>query len=120
MRPAPEEMLPYGEDYPLAMDYAESRKIRLPEKMEQREPLTVRREHLDMNHHVNNVQYVGMALENLGIPEGACELRTEYRQAAVLGDRILPMTGGDGEWRIAALCREDGAPSAVTEIRPLT
>ena len=46
------------------MEYA-PRKIKLPEKWQEREPFTVQKHHLDTNHHVNNCQYVSMAQDYL-------------------------------------------------------
>ena len=46
------------------MDY-ESRKIALPEECMSLEPFPVRRYHIDTNEHVNNCQYVQMAIEML-------------------------------------------------------
>lgn len=74
---------------------------------------TVRREHLDTNHHVNNGQYVNMAAEYL--PE-ACEIKqlhAEYRSQAHLGDMVVPVITekedqmtvilGDGEKKVYAV-----------------
>lgn len=120
MRPVkpPEKVLEsYGTDEQLVMEYAASRKIALPEHLEAGEPFPVRRGNLDMNCHVNNVQYIDMACELL--PEGfeVYELRAEYRKAARLGDIIVPYTAWDGEWFVAALCDTDGTPYAVVEMR---
>ena len=49
------------------MEYAD-RKIRMPEETEERESFQVAKHHLDINHHVNNAQYIKMAEEYL--PEG--------------------------------------------------
>ena len=55
----------YGTEAPLEMEYA-SRKIRLPEELEEGTAFPVRKYHIDTNEHVNNCQYVQMALETLG------------------------------------------------------
>ncbi len=49
------------------MEYAD-RKICVPEEMEEQESFQVAKHHLDINHHVNNAQYIKMAEEYL--PEG--------------------------------------------------
>ena len=46
------------------MEY-ESRKIALPKEAKELESFPVRRYHIDTNEHVNNCQYVQMALESL-------------------------------------------------------
>ena len=78
------------------MEYAD-RKICVPEEMEEQESFQVAKHHLDINHHVNNAQYIKMAEEYL--PEGFAlkEMQTEYKKAAMLHDVIVP--------RVA---REDG------------
>ena len=63
-RPAEEDIAPYGVNEPLDMPY-EDRKISVPEVFEDREPFPVRKYHIDTNEHVNNCQYVQMAVELL-------------------------------------------------------
>ena len=48
----------------LDMDYA-PRKIILPGEYQQQEAFAVQKHHLDTNHHVNNCQYVQMAMDYL-------------------------------------------------------
>ena len=54
------------------------------------EPIRVLRADIDYNKHVNNANYVRMAMELL--PEGFMVhgLRVEYRVAAKLGDVLIP------------------------------
>ena len=120
VRPAEDENAPYGVDEPLDMAYAETRKILLPEDRKEMPPVTVCRAHLDMNHHVNNVQYIQMALECLPEVRNIYEMRTEYRLAAVLGDRIFPRVGERDGWQVVSLEREDGKIFAVTAVRERT
>lgn len=80
----------YGKYEPLEMDYA-PRKIHLPEGGERKEGFMVREYHLDTNHHVNNRQYVQMAMEFLDKSAVVKELRVEYRKQAVLGDEMIPV-----------------------------
>lgn len=96
-----EDVDAYGDEEPkLSMDYA-PRKIRLPEHMEEAGRLVIMKHQIDTNHHVNNAQYVDMAVEAL--PEEAdgreiTEIRAEYKKAAVLGDTAVLMraAGEDG------------------------
>ena len=70
-RPAkvdPEEAARYGCGEPLAMEPA-SRKVRMPKEAEAMPDFPVRRYHIDTNEHVNNCQYVQMALECIPHPE---------------------------------------------------
>lgn len=71
------------------MEYA-GRKIDVPAGGEVFAPVSVQPHHLDSNHHVNNGQYVSIALEYL--PENAQvkQLRAEYKKQAFLGDVLYP------------------------------
>ena len=79
----------------MQMEYL-PRKIRLPEDasgLQRREaaPIVVREYHLDTNGHVNNAQYVHMALTRRTEEEGHIQrLRVEYKEQAHLGDVIYP------------------------------
>ena len=81
------------EKYPLEekvpMDYA-PRKIAIPQGGVVQEPIVVKKHHLDTNHHVNNGQFVMMAMEYL--PEGFCirQMRAEYKMQAFLNDELHP------------------------------
>ncbi|MCD8325547.1 MAG: hypothetical protein LUC90_02345, partial [Lachnospiraceae bacterium] len=97
----------------ISMDYA-PRKIKLPENMTAGTPVPVIQEFIDSNHHVNNAQYVDVAvniiekdLRSFGNPDVAAEIksekhkdskifvkeiRVEYKKQAVLGDILYPKT----------------------------
>ena len=49
---------------PYPMEYA-SRKVAMPQEGIKGIPVKVRKYHIDTNHHVNNCQYVQMAVELL-------------------------------------------------------
>lgn len=105
----------YGKAEPLEMEYA-PRKIKLPEGGRAQEEIVVHEYHLDTNHHVNNRQYVQMAMEFLDQGTRVKELRVEYKKQAVLGDRITPVVYdvSDTE-RIISLNADDGKPFAVVQ-----
>lgn len=111
------------EKYPmeekLDMDYA-PRKIAMPAAMEVKEEIKVKKYHLDTNNHVNNGQYVRMAMDFL--PENAkvVQLRAEYKKQALLDDRIVPVVGIKDDVCAVALKDTDGATFANVEftIRP--
>lgn len=115
-RPAEEDIGPYGVSEPLDMPY-EGRKISVPETFENREPFPVRKYHIDTNEHVNNCQYVQMALEML--PGDLCvrQVRVDYKKSAVLGDVIYPWVAKEEERIVTELCDEDKKPYAVIEMR---
>lgn len=105
----------YGIHEPLPMDYA-SRKIRIPEGQgDMRQSFIVQEYHLDTNHHVNNGQYVRMALSAVAEDIKVRELRVEYRRQAMLGDEIVPVVYRmDGEY-LAVLNGQDGKPFAIVQ-----
>lgn len=74
----------------IAMDYA-ARKIAILGEGTEHEPFLVRKDQIDSNKHVNNVEYVRMALEFADAPEQIRELRVEYKKAAHFGDLIVPV-----------------------------
>lgn len=105
----------YGVAKPLEMNYA-PRKIKLPEGGKLQEAFVVREYHLDTNHHVNNRQYVQMAMEFLDHTAEVAELRVEYKKQAVLGDKMVPAVYRVGEKEsIISLSDEDGKPYAIVQ-----
>lgn len=109
-RPEAEQIEPYGTCPLLSMPY-EGRKIAMPEKCESLEPFPVRRYHIDTNEHVNNCQYVQMALESVPQETVVKQLRVDYKKSAVLGGYDLSEDVGGGRahcsrtlrWRRKAL-----------------
>ena len=106
---------------PFEMEYT-PRKIRIPEKEEilslrEGREMTVQEHHLDTNHHVNNVQYVRLALSAL--PEGLwiSRLRVSYQKQAHLGDVMEPLVyrTRQGTW-LVLLNDRDGKAFCVTEV----
>lgn len=98
----------------LDMDYA-SRKIAIPEGGAIQEPVVVRKHHLDTNHHVNNGQFVDIAMEYL--PEGfrLRQMRAEYKKQALLNDVLVPNVCTQEEKVVVALDDKDGKPYAIVE-----
>jgi len=74
----------------LEMGYKDRRIILPKEGGKPLDPIKVLRADIDYNKHMNNANYVRMAMELL--PEGfdAKGLRVEYRVAAKLGDDLIP------------------------------
>lgn len=100
----------------LAMDYA-PRKIAVPQGGEAQEAFAVGRQHLDSNHHVNNGQYIHMAMDYL--PEGFVigQMRAEYKKSALLHDVIVPEVCSQGEVVTVSLCEPEGTAYAVIEFK---
>lgn len=114
VRPEEEEIRAYGLEEPLEMEYA-PRKIRLPEKAEEGEAFRVRKYHIDTNEHVNNCQYVQMALEALEKEIKVRQVRVEYKKSAVYNDIILPKVAREEERTVVELCDPEGKPYAIVE-----
>lgn len=110
----PEDMLARYEMEPGLEMQPAPRKMKLDEQLPQKEldPIAVHYYHLDTNHHVNNGQYVQMALGDTEKKQ-VSEIRVEYRHAAVLGNVIYPVVTEDDAHRCVALCNEQKEPYAM-------
>lgn len=116
VRPSEEEINAYGEEEPLDMEY-EGRKIVLPEHIKELESFPIRRYHIDTNEHVNNCQYVQMALEMIPADKIIRQVRVEYRKSAVYGDVIYPKLAEAVDCTIVELCDAQGNIFAVVEFK---
>lgn len=122
-RITPEIIEAYPVEEKLEMEYAD-RKIALPSDAEilPAEEIQVRRHHLDTNNHVNNGQYVRMALDSL--PDRALNvssMRAEYKKQALLGDVLFPevmkVSNGDKLIYTINLKDEKGSSVCVVELK---
>ena len=77
----------------------------------------MRRYHIDTNEHVNNCQYVQMALESLPKDKEVHQMRVEYKKSAVYGDMIYPRIAAEDDRTVVELCDENAKPYAVIEFR---
>lgn len=115
-RPEPGQIEPYGTGEPLEMPY-EDRKIILPEIFSDRDSFPVRKYHIDTNEHVNNCQYIQMALEVLPRDLQIRQVRVDYKKSAVYGDMIFPKVAAESERTVVELCDRGGKPYAVAELK---
>lgn len=115
-KPQPEEVDPYGQGEALEME-RESRKIARPEHTEEREAFCVRRYQIDTNQHMNNCQYVQLAMEL--VDEEFCphKIRVEYKKSAVYNDIIVPKIAVEEERIVVELCDEAGGLYAIVELK---
>lgn len=104
----------YGLSKRLDMDYA-PRKIAVPSTGEKREPVVVKKHHLDTNNHVNNGQYVDIAMEFLQADFVVKQMRAEYKRQAFLDDVLYPYVAGEEERRVISLNDRTGKAYAVVE-----
>lgn len=116
VRPTAEIATGYGIGERLDMEYA-PRRISLPEAMDAGEPVQIRAHHLDINHHVNNGQFVRIAIDSL--PEAFMavdkenqiqqvrQLRVEYKKQVLLGEVLTPYIAHTGD-RVYVIALKDG------------
>lgn len=101
----------------LQMDYA-PRKIAVPLDKKEQEKIEVRPHHLDTNGHVNNGQYVRIAMDYIPKDFHIRQLRAEYKKQAVLGDMIIPLAAVNEDRTIytVSLNTENGTPYSIIEL----
>lgn len=114
--PSEEDVAPYGMEERLPMPEM-PRKMRLPEGLEKRPEVRVMRHHLDTNRHVNNAQYIEIARECVPADFRLGGVWAEYRNAAVLGDTILPEAAETPDGWIVSLRKPDGGVYANVLLR---
>ena len=115
VRVLPEMVEKYDVGERLQMDYA-PRKIAVPQGGIRQEPFRVERQHLDGNHHVNNGQYISMAMAYLPENFAIRQMRAEYKKSALLHDIVVPITVTEADRVTVSLCSEDEAPFVVVEL----
>lgn len=113
-KPPAEMAEKYSLEEKIEMDYA-PRKIVLPDKLESREQIRVKKYHLDSNNHVNNGQYVRMAMDFLEENVKVVEMRAEYKKQAHLDDMITPVVGKNGNIQTVSLNDVQGEAYACVE-----
>ena len=102
----------------IQMDYA-PRKITMPDNntacIEEKEKIVVKKYHLDSNNHVNNGQYVRMAMDFLPETVKVVQMRAEYKKQAHLDDIIIPVVGRNGDVSTISLNDTSGDTYACIE-----
>lgn len=99
----------YQLEEPLPMEYA-SRKVTIPSEITPQEPVQVRREHIDTNHHMNNAQYIVVAMNYIPCQAAVKEIKIEYKKQAYLGDMIYPFVAEIDDGYAISLRDADGVP----------
>lgn len=117
VRPSEEMLRGYVLEPKLDMEYA-PRRIPIPEPGKEGEPIQVRPHHLDMNHHVNNGQFVRIALDSLGRNYRVSQLRAEYKKQVMLGDILVPYIADTEDNRcVVALKDKAGMVCCIVELQ---
>ncbi len=98
----------------IPMEYA-PRRIFLPEGGKMQADVVVKKHHLDTNHHVNNGQYVDIAMAYLPEDFVVGQLRAEYKQQAYLEDVFHPYVVKEGNRVCVSLMDETDKPYAIVE-----
>lgn len=112
-----EEMLTrYPLEEKLPMDYA-PRKIAIPEGGTREEVVVVKKHHLDTNHHVNNGQFVSMAMEYLPEDFVIRQMRAEYKMQAFLNEELHPYVVPTEDGYVIALEDVQGKPYSIVELK---
>ena len=115
-RPEPEDVLPYGSE-PAKRWSMKTLERSVFRKAGGKTIVSGEKYHIDTNEHVNNCQYVQMALEVLPEETRVRQIRVEYKKSAVLGDVIFPKVAREEKRIVTELCDENGKPYAVIEIK---
>ena len=115
VRPLPEMKEGYRTSPKLEMEYL-PRKIVMPEGGEAKPEFIITRHYLDTNHHVNNGQYVKMALEYVEDGFTVRRIRAEYKKQAYLDDVFYPVVCREKNIYTVSLNGRDGEPYAVVQL----
>ena len=116
VKPDEREVEAYGTGRAIEMEYA-PRKIALPENLTEFPAFPVRRYHIDTNEHVNNCQYIQMAMEMLEGEKRICRMRAEYKRSAVYKDIIVPKAAEEEGRTVVELGSTEGKAYAVVEFQ---
>lgn len=114
-KPEPADFEAYGAWDALEMEYA-PRKITRAKESVAGDTFPVRKYHIDTNDHVNNCQYVQMAIEVLPVQMKVHQVRVEYKKSAVYGDIILPRIAIEDTRTVVELCDLEEKPYAIVEL----
>lgn len=98
----------------LDMEYA-PRKIALPKDLGTETAVTVKKHHLDTNHHVNNQQFIDIAMDYLPVDFTVRQIRAEYKKQAFLDDILIPCVAREEKRFVVVLRDEEQKPYVVVE-----
>ena len=113
-RPSEEILAGYEIGPKLEMEY-EPRRIDLTGEGTPREPFFIRQNQIDSNHHVNNEEYVNMAMEYLNESWHVTQVRAEYKKPAYLHDTLIPVIYEQGNRMQVQLTNEQHETLCIVE-----
>lgn len=93
------------------------RKLNVPNEYTEEDSFLVMRSHLDTNHHVNNGQYIKMAMEYLPPDFPFGEVLVEYKKSALLGDTICPLVSYKDNKYTIVLADTEHHPYCIMEFK---
>ena len=114
VKPAQEIVEQYDCQPPMEMEYA-PRKITLPEHFKDADAFTVRKYQIDTNEHMNNGQYVKLALEVLEDVQ-VKEVRVEYKKSAMYNDIVYAKVAREADRTVVILNDAKDQTYAVVEL----
>ena len=109
-----EDVKAYGLESPLPLEPV-VRKLPIPKELSQKPSFPVSYTNIDVNHHVNNAQYIKMAEAYLPEDFSVKQLRTDYRTAAVLHDVIYPSVYVTDNLITVVLANQEQKPYVIIE-----
>jgi acyl-ACP thioesterase len=111
------ELEAYPTEPPYDMEYL-SRKVGCPPDLTLVQEVSVCENYLDTNRHVNNGQYIRLAVNVLPLGFEVRELRAEFRLAAKMGDTMYIRTGEmDGRFYVIFTDKDEN-PYFLSEFTP--
>ena len=112
-----EESEGYGTEPPYDMDYSVSRKVDYPEGLDESGSIYVNASLLDSNKHMNNGQYIRLAVGYLPMGYDVAELRAEYRNAAHYQDIMRVLSGERDGCFYVVFVNDEGVPYFISEFK---
>lgn len=107
-KPTSEMLSGYTLEPKISMEYLE-RKIVIPDtEVQTMDKLMIRKHNIDTNQHVNNAQYVLIAMDYLEDLQRVTRLQAEYKKSALLGNVIVPSVRKTNENTMISLNSEQG------------
>ena len=108
---------PYDQDHDTKLNLPDTKRVyKCSGEYRLGNSIQVTKHHLDKNQHVNNAQYIDIALDALGINIKPSYIQVSYLKAALLGDTIIPRIYSDDECYAVELTGEDESIFATVKL----